>query len=338
MVHPFSALYVYQQGIFPLFRISYDYTLGYLNFPFLYVLLAGLVTYGAWVLFKYKNAETKIEKVTKRMLSGLGKAMLVLLALFFWLWGFHYYQPDFSSRFSTEYDPVDTLYLREEIHTVAKQLNYLRRSIPDASIAEFEKRHDDLEDSLRDGLEPLLYESGWNISGRVRVRALRPEGVLLRFSAAGLYLPYSLEGHYDHGLHILQVPFTLAHEMAHGYGVTSEGDCNLLALVVTLHAQDPLIQYCGLLTYYRYLRSDDRFVNDRKTTWLDEIVKKDLVHIRENSLKYPDIFPFWRDHVYDWYLRIMGVEDGVKNYYTLIDNFSKVKKVKPGWVPEYLIQ
>lgn len=338
IIHPASALYVYQNGVFPLWRISFDYTLGNLNFPLVYLLLTFLVFYFFYVLYQWKFTSVHLKKKTKRIVASAGKKILVGIALFFWLWGFNYYQPDFSSRFGMVQTSIDTQDVKTEIHNVIYQLNTLRRSISDTLLFDFGIRKEELESSLRSGLEPLLVESGWNVYGRVRVRALKPEGVLLRFSAAGIYFPYSMEGHYDQGLHILQIPFTLAHEMAHGYGVTSEGDCNLLALVVTLQAKDPLIQYCGLLTYYRYLRSDRRFINDIEGLLLDEKVKSDLVDIRMNSQKFPDIFPFWRDFVYDWYLRMMGVEDGIQNYYALIDNFIKVRKIKKDWAPEYLIQ
>ena len=93
-------------------------------------------------------------------------------------------------------------------------------------------------------------------SGRVRVRQPWPNGFLLRWSTAGIYIPQTGEGHIDRGLLAVQKPFTIAHEMAHGYGVADEGACNFIAWLACSQSRDPWVRFGGALTYWRYAAAE----------------------------------------------------------------------------------
>lgn len=60
------------------------------------------------------------------------------------------------------------------------------------------------------------------------MRVLEPAGCLLVFGTAGIFWPFSGEGYVDSGLDSLVIPFTMAHEFAHGFGWTDEGNAILL--------------------------------------------------------------------------------------------------------------
>ena len=80
----------------------------------------------------------------------------------------------------------------------------------------------------------------------------------------------------------LQIPFTLAHEMAHGYGITDEGDCNTLAYLVCLHSKNKAIQYSGLLAYLRYLWNDSRMDSVDKNSLRDLLSPEVKMCIRDS--------------------------------------------------------
>lgn len=334
-MHTTSALFAFQEVWFPFIRTIFDNTWGRLDIPFVYALFVLMITSLFWYFYRKKNKD-KVSTTYVHKLKNLAIWTLSVLSLFFWLWGFHYYQKDMMDRVELEEKTLDSLYLANETEKVVHLLNEYRKNLKTDSLNVFSDRDFlDVEKSIRPKVEDVVSQFDWKVYGRVRVRNVKPKGILLRFSTAGIYFPYVFEGHVDAGLHPLQKPFTLAHEMAHGYGVTDEGDCNLVALLVTLQSDNAEVQYSGLLTYFRYLYNDDRFKNHEIIDFLNDEVKSDLQKIRENSKKYPDLFPFFRDYIYDWYLKILGVEQGLKSYFSLIDHFYQLKELHPEWVPQF---
>lgn len=175
-----------------------------------------------------------------------------------------------------------------------------------------------LENQIRNLEYKLLLTLNLSAPGRVRVRVLKPKGTLLIFSTAGIYIPFAMEGHIDAGLHPIVWPFTLAHEMAHGYGITDEGDCNFIAMLTCIQSTDPLFKYSAILEYWRYLYRrvegcDAQIAFDIKEQ-LDCRVITDLDNIRQYADTYSDLFPNFSNTLYDSYLKLHGIEDGMNNY------------------------
>jgi hypothetical protein len=140
----------------------------------------------------------------------------------------------------------------------------------------------------------------------------------LRISTAGVYIPFTGEGNIDPGLHYLQLPFVMAHEMSHAYGFGDEGTCNFLAYLACTQSEDLFLKYVGHLYYWRYVASDYReFQPEAYKDFFETLpvgVKSDLAAIRQEMDKYPDIFPAVRDAAYTAYLQAQGIQEGLKNY------------------------
>jgi len=192
------------------------------------------------------------------------------------------------------------------------------------------------EKLIRISQKELLKEIGIPTLGRVRVRKLRPKGLLLRLSTAGIYIPYTMEGHIDGGLHVIQWAATMAHEMAHGYGVTDEGTCNFIAYLTCLKTENKEIQYSGSILYLRYLLSNYKhYYKDEYNELLGMLpssILEDLKAISKESQKYPDLIPKVRDSVYDYYLKSHGVKEGLKNYSKIIEMVASWNN--SDWFPE----
>jgi hypothetical protein len=315
--------------------------LGKLPFPSLFLFIAGAVIYVGYVLTNYKNKPKSISTIPTRRQKVLQITVnvLVFLVTFYWVWGFHYFQPNLKERWSLNITNIDSIYLRQQIENILPDLLAYRQMISDSQIDSLKDGgFIRMEDELRKQLIVVLPEMGWKTAGNVRIRNLQPEGFLLRLSTAGIYIPYVFEGHVDYGLHPLQLPFTVAHEMAHGYGVTDEGDCNTIALIVCLKSENPLYKYASLLTYFRYLYFDPRWPDDQKSFILasmPEVIKGDLYSIKKQSARFPDVFPVIRDFMYETYLRLMGVEEGLLSYHSFVDKMYAIQKQRPEVLPEW---
>jgi hypothetical protein len=218
---------------------------------------------------------------------------------------------------------LDKQYIIDQINVISPKIQTLRHSISqDTSLNFLAEKNLNFEDSIRKELEELISTYGYNINGKVRVKGLI-EGVLLRFRTSGIYIPYVLEGHLDKGLHPLQWPFTMAHEMAHGYGVTDERECNFLAFVITTNISQKEVQYSGYVAYWRYLMGALKKVDREKFTQLynemDPLFLKDLQSIYAYVDRFPEWLPYARDKIYDNYLKAHGVNDGIISYGKMIE-------------------
>lgn len=316
----------YFRGIFQVFRWCYDHTLGFIPLPMVYITLIVFVVFTARIF-------TKMIRKAKsgNWLVGLVDGLISLLAffggalfLFYVLWGFNYNRPDIYADLNMQHQEIDSIYLIEEIDRVTQDLISTRAMITSDSLTAIGKEDipGDLELIIRKDLEVLL--ESWDIPtyGRVRVRRLLPKGILLRFSTAGVYVPYALEGHIDGGLHPIQWPFTMAHEMTHGYGYGDEGTCNFIGYLACLNSEYASIRYSAIRAYWRYLMSDLRQLDKEqyrsRLKQLPRGVKLDLNEIIEYMDRYPDIMPAVRDKVYDTYLKSHGVKAGLANYSHMI--------------------
>ena len=160
------------------------------------------------------------------------------------------------------------------------------------------------------------------VQGRVRVRKLRPKGSLLHLSTAGVYLPFTGEGHIDAGLHPITHPFTMMHEMSHGYGWTGEDVCNFLGLIGAVNSDEIFTRYSGYFGYWRYLRSQlyqiDKVRFELYYREMPPSILKDYQEILAYADRYRDIMPMLRDFFYDNYLKSHGISSGLINYSQMI--------------------
>ncbi len=330
----FPVLYdtIYFRGIFQVIRVIYDYILGWVPFPMVYILFFVLVQI-IYVFFKFKRfrkAQTVIAKIGSIILPILSFVGAVIF-FFYFLWGFNYQQKTLSNQLKLPEVSADSVELYNESLFFMNRLKELRTSISeDTAALSFDHLPDDLEGDIRQSLEGLL--SSWNLPtiGRVRVRKLYPKGTLLRISTAGVYIPFVFEGHIDAGLHPIQYPFTMAHEMSHGYGLADEGTCNFTGFLACMMSDDHMVQYSATMSLWRYMTNNLRraapTLYSKLVKQMDRNVRRDLIAVMDEMDKYPDILPEVRDVVYDTYLKSHGVKGGMTSYSTVVKLVLQWKK------------
>lgn len=69
--------------------------------------------------------------------------------------------------------------------------------------------------------------------------------VLTRLGISGVYFPFTAEPNYNAEIPDFQLPFSIAHEMAHQRGVARESEANFVAYVVCVNSRDPFVRYSG---------------------------------------------------------------------------------------------
>ncbi len=315
---PYDLAAVYLDSLFQFIRVIHDYSLGLLAIPSLYIAIAILILIVGLYIRKAFCTFSGIRLYLYlfwKLILGLG----LMVAVFYWTWGFLYHIDNHKIAYKYEKVELSEQYLCDEVQYVQLNLDKLRSQLQrDTFKLNKEVSFHEIENYNRIAQEAILKSWNWPIRGRVRVRKLQPSGTLMRFSASGIYIPHSIEGHIDAGLYHVQHPFTAAHEMAHGYGFTDEGFCNFIGFITCLATEDSYYQYSAWLAYYRYLMNDLYRQNtiayyDMRQT-LSFGVKKDISAIYEHIDRYPDFFPRAREVVYDQYLKSHGVKEGLVSY------------------------
>lgn len=115
------------------------------------------------------------------------------------------------------------------------------------------------------------------------------------------------------------VPYTMAHEMAHTHGVMYEADANFVAKYVLLNSDDPYLHYCGLreLSFYdllEYSNNGDLLDADESDEESSDMMFHDMIRSINFWSKYRlfgDIGAFFND----LYLKIVGQDNGTGGYY-----------------------
>ncbi len=311
----------YSNGIYVWWRSLWDYTIGWTPFPLVYLLLSYLV----YCLFRGFRGILNLRKDgfnqgTKLLLS-LGVFICIALLMFYLFWGFNYKRHNTIDKLlDNTYVKMDEVSLFDDLTRVTDSLNHLRETMTDSVL--WEETIIAFDGYYRPFLTGMFERLNLPHAGRVRVRLLYPKGSLLYWGTAGVYLPFVNEGHIDPGLHPITWPFTILHEMSHGYGYTGEDVCNFWALLACINSDDVYVRYSGYMSYWRYLRSDAYRQNKEQffevMKGVNSEVIEDLDEIISYSNRYPDILPRLRDMVYDTYLRTHGISEGLMSYSRMI--------------------
>jgi len=289
--------------------VSYDFTLGFNPIPELYVVATILLISLVFIVRSRQKWLTK----------GLDIIKLIsfLFFTFYLTWGFNYLNRSLEEQMGWSLANPTIEYLQTELANVTDELNLIRTKVQPINPEDFKG----IEKEIRPALEAQLSEFGFKTWGSVRVRKI-VSGFLLVWRTSGIYLPQTFEGHVDGGLYSLQWPFTLAHEMSHGYGITSEADCNFLAYLTCVSMTNPRMKYSGLFAYWRYLASElklrDSTAYQVQRQQLSDQVIDDLKLVRRHIEEYPQLMPKYRDKMYNQYLKSNGISEGIKNYNKMV--------------------
>ncbi len=312
---------VYSRGIYQVVRMAIDFLIAsWMPVAILYVFLIG----GLGLLIQRTRRWWRQSMATRQRIFSALFGVLAFVGgavfLFMTLWGFNYGRLPVEQVLNLSLEKPDIAYLESRVRSEGIALVELRAQIPgsDTTTLADATFPEDMEHQLREALEGMLSAYGYPTQGRVRGRILYPRGIFLRFSSAGLYFPWTGEGHIDAGLLPIQRPYTMAHELSHGYGFGDEGTCSFWAYLTSERTADPALKYAIRLGYWRtlaatWLRADrEAYLAFRET--LDTGIIADLEAINENLTAYPDILPELRYAAYDSYLKAQGINEGMLNY------------------------
>ncbi len=312
---------LYSRGLFQIIRYLNDFTLSLSPIPLLYVFIILFIGWRIYKTIKNKRFSTTFKSRIINFLFSTSALIAGLVFFFILLWGFNYGRIPLEKQLKIIPKPLSDVELKEEFKQVSDMLidNYSKYK-KTQKVSDFDLN--DLENNMRKEVTKTLQRFGYPTPGKVRARLLKPKGLLLRISTAGVYLPWVGECHIDAGLHPIQIPNVMAHELAHGFGITDEGSCNFVALQTCVNSDNLFYKYSGSLSYWKTVASNFRasFPEEYEQfkIKMPQGILDDIKAINENLDKYPDIFPSGRDFFYNNFLKSQGISEGLKNYSRVI--------------------
>jgi hypothetical protein len=169
-----------------------------------------------------------------------------------------------------------------------------------------------LEEAYRD--EPLLRGAA---GARVQPKPVYFSGLMSRLGVSGIYSPFTGEPNYNTLQPDCDLPFAVAHEMAHQRGFAREDEANFIAFLVCARSSNPYVRYSGYLGGLRVLGVLFRVAPERyreTVAALGEGPRADLKARAQFWARYSGRLAQFGQSVNNVYLRVNGVRAGVRNY------------------------
>ncbi|WP_339867893.1 DUF3810 domain-containing protein [uncultured Algoriphagus sp.] len=312
---------IYSRIFFPGIRNVIDLTLGRLPFPSVYLFIVSVMLILGFYLYKLRKKigwKNRVLYSLRAFANGIG----ALIFFFLFLWGFNYQRTPIVKQLNLSPRAMNLDELKTEVLITQRLAQQYRNAITrDTTAIEEILAYPDLEKLVRANIADNLDMMGLNFTGRPRTKLFPPPGFMRKMGILGIYFPFTGESYIDPTLHALEKPFTVAHEMAHSYGVTDEGEANFIAWVICTNSDDPLLGYSGQLRLLNYQISDFyRMAPEEYKIWvktLDPGIRNDMISLRKASEAIKAYSLELSRKTNDVFLKTQGVKAGINSYQQL---------------------
>ena len=150
----------------------------------------------------------------------------------------------------------------------------------------------------------------------------RPKATWLSFilnelQITGIDFPFTAEANINYQMPSIDIPFTMAHEIAHLKGVMREDDANTVALYICITSDIPYVRYSGYFRGFSRLLEIKAYTNRKE--YLELLPKISSQISKDNN----DYYSFFEEHdlledistfFNDLYLSLNGEKDGTDSY------------------------
>lgn len=250
-------------------------------------------------------------------LRTLGKTAVVLLWLYVWFymgWGNHYYRPGFYERNGirrVSYEPEAFKRFLEEFSTELNRAAYASGTYD----------RDALETEIK-----AFYSGQVSSFGYAKLRRWQHvKKPLLNplYSAVGVHGfmgPFFCEPQVNLSLLEHEYPYTLAHEMGHLSGVTSEAEASYWGFAFCRQSGNAAVRYSGYLAILPYVLSNAWHLlpEEEFTLWTETLCEKAREDYKRSRDYWEEKRVAWISDTQSWifnlYLKSNGVSEGIKDY------------------------
>lgn len=253
-----------------------------------------------------------ILKKQRFVIEGIISCVCVLFLWFEVSWGLNYYRLPLSKKMELYNDQCAEDDLYSLTYFLAQQSNQLHQLLSSTSEQEVKIPYSPLK--LVDTLAYTGKSSGITTNAKESCYSLP----LLYAGFSGYLNPFTLEAQINAKIPLLQLPVTIAHEMAHQEGYAAENEANFIGFARTFHHPDPYIRYASHLFGFRQCyaalkRSDPDLANTVLKT-LSPGIRADFTKMYLFWKKYKNPLQPYAKKSYDRFLKANGQTHGIESY------------------------
>lgn len=297
----------YSRGLYPLIAsvvssISFHFPFS-IDDIFYFFLLATLIS----TIFLVIIRKIPLKKALWFILAGIS----VCYTLFYWLWGFNYFREGLNVRLNiAEKQPE-----KQEFFRVLEELI----SETNSSYIDFGNfRKEEMDSKVEISWQKL---AGFlNIkypSGKRRAKNITLGKFFAKASISGYYGPFFNEVHVNRFVLPVEYPMVLAHEKAHQFGITGEGEASFYAWLVCSLNDSEQVKYSGNLMVLRNFLNQVNHLKEypELIKLIDERVKDDFRAITKHwSALRNEKIDRAAGKVNDTYLKANKIKEGIRDY------------------------
>lgn len=252
----------------------------------------------------------------------LGKASMLIVWLYVWFymgWGNNYYRTG--------------LYQRSGIQMVSYEHEAFTRFLEDytvglnraaAAVGEYDRGV--LEEEIKAFYSERAASFGY--SKLHRWQHVKKPLLNFLFSAVtvrGFMGPFFCEAQVNRSVPEIEYPYTLAHEMGHLSGVTSEAEANYWAFVFCRESGNDAVRYSGYLSVLPYvlLNARNLLPEEEFDAWADGVCQKARDDFNASREFWRGKKVVWIESIQRWfyniYLKSNGIPEGMKDYSGVVE-------------------
>ena len=242
------------------------------------------------------------------------------------LWNHNYYRPSLVDKMNLKLNKYSVKelvllgeYLVEHTNLYRSKVNENYRGIAYSGLD-----FDNLADMIYRQMQQDIESFGVSQLRRdANVKAMFYPTLFNYLKVSGYYVPFTSESNVNSQMPQVSIPFTISHELAHWYGIASEGEANFIAFLCGRMHTHYFVKYSAYFGAMRYVLSElrkmafDRY--EQLYASLTGGVKRDLDNLVEYYQKYINPLDNIFDMVYDTYLKSQNQVEGIKGYNAMVE-------------------
>ena len=252
----------------------------------------------------------------------LGKAAMLIVWLYVWFymgWGNNYYRTGLYQR-----SGIQMVSYEHEAFTSFLEDYTVGLNRAAAAVGEYDRG------VLEEEIKAFYSERATSFGYTELHRWQHVKKPLLNFlfsavTVRGFMGPFFCEAQVNRSVPEIEYPYTLAHELGHLAGVTSEAEANYWAYVFCRDSGNDAVRYSGFLSVLPYvlLNARNLLPEDEFNAWADTVCEKaknDFNASRQywKGKKIPWIESIQRK-IYGVFLRSNGISEGLKDYSGVVE-------------------
>ncbi len=316
----------YSRRLYPHVERWVGWAASFFSFSLAEVLLVVLLTcMGVWLAWMAYRLYLRRQPARRLLLSALTNLLwaLGLVSMVFMLvFGLNYQRQLLGESLQLEQRDPDTQEMEAISLTIIEGIN---RNYTESGLSSDAARgsrspltRTELYKLIEEAYEsePLLREMSSD-GGRTPPKPVYFSGLMSRFGISGIYSPLTGEPNYNSLQPDCDLPFSVAHEMAHQRGFAREAEANFVAFLVCIRASHPYVRYSGYLHSLRVLGVLYRLAPERYREiirMLGEGARADLKARGFFWARYLGRLSSVSNQLNHVYLKANGIKSGVKNY------------------------